>query len=615
MTNDTMTTSETSDLDVGNEPTPTNIVPNAPSQKKKICKSQNPVLDVVSVMNIIDYATKTKNEICTKMSKNLSDFPTLTSKTISKCGPLTKEHLAENLLTLIKFCDVIPRSSIELSRGKEPVPSELIENLKAEIELSLEKHVKDLGKSNEFVFNTLHDQVKQLETLTSEILNNTQSSTVIPTTILPLTQETPSSISVDGSNLCVEPFVDFVPDFLSNDVCEELFQYSQSADSDFSSIGQRSTLYFGECDYEYTGKVHKAKEPPEPIKKVMDMINAKYPTKVINSCLVSKYQDDVDFCPPHSDDEDQIAPESNIYTISTGAARKMAFHPISPNGEETELNLTPGSLVVFSRQSQEAWKHSIPVSTEACSARFSFTFRLVGPHFANSTLICGDSNTTKMKFGSDKGTFGRWMPGRHIPTYTVDQIPGPSEIGPYKNIVLHVGINDIRKNYEGQKSIDKHLGTLEKKCQSLLNSYPKAKIFICPILPTKDMGKVQRVHLMNKGISRLSDKYSNIVLMENYYQIFLGETETLSPRLGRYYQGAPNERDDVHLGNAGIRLLARCIKHCVLKRKGSVRNFGQGLNHVDINVRSDSRDRRHSFDGNYQAAVTRRFSHGRANHD
>ena len=52
-----MTTSETSDLDVGNEPTPTNIVLNAPSQKQKNCKSQNPVLDVVSVMNIIDYAT------------------------------------------------------------------------------------------------------------------------------------------------------------------------------------------------------------------------------------------------------------------------------------------------------------------------------------------------------------------------------------------------------------------------------------------------------------------------------------------------------------------------------------------------------------------------------
>ena len=612
MTNETMTTSETSDLDVGNEPTPTNssnVVPNAPSQKKKICKSQNPVLDVVSVMNIIDYTTKTKNEICTKMSKNVSDFSSLTSKTLSKCGPLTKEHLAENLLTLIKYCDVIPRSSIELSRGKEPVPSEMFENLKADIKLSLEKHAQELGQSHEFLFNTIHDQVKQLETLTSEMLKNTKPSTVTPTTTS--TSETTPKISVNTSNLCVEPFIDFVPDFLSNDVCDELIQYSQSADSDFSSIGQRSTLYFGECDYEYTGKVHKAKEPPESIKKVMDMINSKYPTKVINSCLVSKYQDDVDFCPPHSDNEDQIAPESNIYTLSVGAPRKMAFHPINSNDEEAELSLTAGSLVIFSRQSQEVWKHSIPVSTETCPVRFSFTFRLVGPHFVNSTLICGDSNTTKMKFGSDKGTFGRWMPGRHIPTYTIDQIPDPSEIGPYKNIVLHVGINDIRKNYEGQNSISKHLGTLETKCQALLNAYPKSKVFICPILPTKDTGKIQRVHLMNGGISRLSDKYSNIVLMENYYQIFLGETETLSPRLGRYYQGEPNERDDVHLGNAGIRLLARCIKHCVLKRKGSVKTFGQGPSHV----RSDHRDRRHSFEGQYQAALTRGLSHGRANHD
>lgn len=609
MTNNT--TSETSDLDVGTEtPSSSNTVPNATSQKKKICKSKKPVLEVVSVLNIIDCTTKIKNDICLKLSKNVSDFPAITCKQMSNCGPLKKENLAESLLSLIKTCDVIPRSSVELSRGPEPVPSELFENLKSEIEQSLKKHVQDLGNSNEFVFNTIHDQIKQLETLTSEILKNTPNSTVTSISQSPLISETTPVTLATVSDLSVDPFVDFLPDFASNDICEELSNYCQSVDSEFSSVNHRHTLYFGETDYQYTGKTHKAREAPEAISKVIDTINSKYPTKQVNSCLVTKYTDDVDFCPPHSDNEDEIAPESHIYTLSIGASRKMSFHPLNSNGGETEKDLTAGSLLVFSRQSQESWKHSIPVSPESSTVRYSFTFRLIGPHFVNSTLICGDSNTTKMKFGTDKGTFGKWMPGRHIPTYHISEIPDPSEIGPFKNIVLHVGINDIRRNYNGPQTINKQIEALDSKCQKLLNAYPQSKVFLCPILPTKDPGKIQRVNLMNGGITKISHKYNNVYLMENYFDIFTYETETLNPRLGRFYQGAPNDRDDVHLGNAGIRLLARCIKHCVLKRKGSVLSFGHGPSHGEARVRTDERVRHHSFNGQYQAAVVRGIGHG-----
>ena len=106
-------------------------------------------------------------------------------------------------------------------------------------------------------------------------------------------------------------------------------------------------------------------------------------------------------------------------------------------------------------------------------------------------------------------------------------------------------------------------------------------------------------------------KYSNICLMENYYDLFLENEDTLSPRLGRHYQGVPNDRDDVHLGNAGIRLLARCIKHCVLKRKGSVMSFRQG----GVYIAENGRNRRPSFSGQYQAALTQGLRHGRVNHD
>ena len=121
---------------------------------------------------------------------------------------------------------------------------------------------------------------------------------------------------------------------------------------------------------------------------------------------------------------------------------------------------------------------------------------------------------------------------------------------------------------------------------------------------------------MNEGITKISHKYTNILLMENYYDIFACETETLYPSLGRFYRGAPNERDDVHLGNAGIRLLARCIKHCVLKRKGSVLSFGQRPTQGEARGRTDDRSGHHNFNGQYRTAlVFGRSQGGHNNHD
>ena len=160
------------------------------------------------------------------------------------------------------------------------------------------------------------------------------------------------------------------------------------------------------------------------------------------------------------------------------------------------------------------------------------------------------------------------------PTITpTTDIPDPLEIGPYKNIVLHVGVNDIRTNYEGQTTIMKNIETLESKCKMLLTAYPKSKIFLCPILPTKDSGKNHRVNLMNGGITEIAHKYTNVVLMENYYSLFTCEDGTLNPRLGRFYQGVPNKRDEVHLGNAEIRLLARCINPYHPNRPKNVNNL------------------------------------------
>ena len=61
------------------------------------------------------------------------------------------------------------------------------------------------------------------------------------------------------SNVDVSPCIDLIPEFIPGDFCDELYNYCQSADGELSSVNHRHVLYFGESDYTFTGKVHKAR--------------------------------------------------------------------------------------------------------------------------------------------------------------------------------------------------------------------------------------------------------------------------------------------------------------------------------------------------------------------
>ena len=91
------------------------------------------------------------------------------------------------------------------------------------------------------------------------------------------------------------------------------------------------------------------------------------------------------------------------------------------SGVNTEVVLADSSLCTYSRFSQDFWTHGTTISKEESEdgIHYSFTFRNIAPHFLNSTVIIGDSNTTRLKFGPEKGQFGRWMPGKQITAYTV----------------------------------------------------------------------------------------------------------------------------------------------------------------------------------------------------
>ena len=202
-----------------------------------------------------------------------------------------------------------------------------------------------------------------------------------------------------------------------------------------------------------------------------------------NSCLITMYKSNSDHIPLHRDDELYIDPESEIISVSVGADRSLKFVDNADSREEI-LNVSDCSTYVISRYSQDFWRHGIdavaatpesgdPVQTEPIvntedQVRYSFTYRHIAPFFRNSIVVIGYSNTQNFEFGYQRGKFGRWMPGKRVKAAKVEHIPQPSEIGPFRNVVIHTGINNLTDKASPHKVIN----TLKKKCESIRSTYP-----------------------------------------------------------------------------------------------------------------------------------------------
>ena len=240
------------------------------------------------------------------------------------------------------------------------------------------------------------------------------------------------------------PYESLQEDFIEPDQAEVLDKFTAERASDFGKISDsRDVLYFGEYKYKYAGVSHDESPIPDSIQTIINNILLEHPKSKINSCLVTRYTNGKHFCPPHSDDEPFIDPASKIFTLSIGAKRSMRFSNRSNSQETKSIDLTPCSLLTFDRHSQDFWHNSVVADDSIADCRYSFTFRHLSPVFLNSTAVIGDSNTKGLNFGVGPGSFGRWFPGKCIKASHVNQIPEPHNIGPYRNIVLHSGINDF----------------------------------------------------------------------------------------------------------------------------------------------------------------------------
>ena len=100
-----------------------------------------------------------------------------------------------------------------------------------------------------------------------------------------------------------------------------------------------------------------------------------------NSVLINYYRDGRDRVAWHSDDEKELGQNPVIGSVSLGAERKFKLRhkDYRENGEQAEIMLVHGSLLMMKGPTQHFWKHEIPRTARPIGKRINLTFRVIDP--------------------------------------------------------------------------------------------------------------------------------------------------------------------------------------------------------------------------------------------
>ena len=481
---------------------------------------------------------------------------------------VSKEYLADSVINLTRIAEsldpIINANSFISCSNDIPQPGICIDvddfkNYVDGMQTKLECY-DAIMKSNQEQFDKMFKNLNELVTSTNNSttpINTASNETVEPNTI------SPHALPIQPP---CDPYVKYVTDAVSDTLNQSLKTFVSEHQSEFVNIGGcRDTLFYGEFGYRYNGGRHDAKDMPAPIMDLLNVVRAhcSQPDAPLNSCLITRYKSGTDHIPPHRDDEPVFDPQSEILTVSIGAQREMKFTSTTGSSSQT-LSLDNNSILVSSRYAQDFWTHGIEKCDGPCEERISFTFRNISPHFLNSTVIIGDSNTRLLQFGDGKGKFGKWMPGERMEATHIEDIPDPLKIGPFRNIVLHTGINNIKNR--NSRSIHELGNIYEQKCKAITKTYPKCRLYISLLLPTKLDSINHRVKELNNVLRDIAHSYKNVSVIDHPFNQLCDNNGCLKEELGRYDKesGTPLSRDVLHLGKKGLRLLAVSIKSCLM---------------------------------------------------
>jgi alkylated DNA repair dioxygenase AlkB len=142
-------------------------------------------------------------------------------------------------------------------------------------------------------------------------------------------------------------------------------------------ITSRKVAWYAEekFPYRYSGSTKYAlawtPELLELKKRVEELTQTTY-----NSCLLNLYHSGKEGMAWHSDNEAELKQGGSIASVSLGTTRKFAFKHKSEK-KTISLNLSSGSLLEMTGQTQNFWLHRLPPMLKVTQPRINLTFRTI----------------------------------------------------------------------------------------------------------------------------------------------------------------------------------------------------------------------------------------------
>ena len=508
----------------------------------------------VNIMKELDTAANSKAKSSDDIVVN-GDIVCLSDEQVNKGMTNTKKDPLKNLFSQL-ISAVRPLCTPEYKVSNQTGTTIDIPSVEALVDTKLEtlkSNFEQINNKLDILSGSMDLQKRKFSGIST---NNYNNETSTPSRKVP--QKSDVNVELLTELKDDECHVDeTVDNFLTADECAEIETFLSDKNLVYNEEVGHSTLLFGPERYRYSGsRSEKPIEMPQHIKAVMDKLNAKRNENEgapLNSCLVNKFIGNKSLIKDHGDNEPTIDPKSKIYTISLGSTRSVIFKNLRTG--ETHVHVAkPASLYTMTRKSQNFYNHQIdPEDEENESVRYSLTFRSLSWRNKNSTLLIGDSNSGKLRFGPEKGCFGKSLPGEKIYVPTIDQIDPLSAVG-YSNVVILCGINDIKSRYlTERRDIESAYERLKLKVMQIKAICRGINVVVCPIMPT-------RLPELNKKARYFNQFIWNNLVPNNWGVSYVWGFDEFLDHMGNLKTDLTKANDYLHLNNMGARVLGRLIK-------------------------------------------------------
>ncbi|MGI8635291.1 MAG: alpha-ketoglutarate-dependent dioxygenase AlkB family protein [Segetibacter sp.] len=142
-------------------------------------------------------------------------------------------------------------------------------------------------------------------------------------------------------------------------------------------ITKRKAAWYGDSQYSYTySNITK-----QALTWTTELLELKARVEEItgetfNSCLLNLYHNGDEGMAYHSDDEETLAKNAAIASLSFGAERKFLFKH-KQTKQTISILLERGSLLVMKGATQINWLHRLPATKKISNARINLTFRTI----------------------------------------------------------------------------------------------------------------------------------------------------------------------------------------------------------------------------------------------